>query len=244
MSLHTARGHLTEPPIAKCLNARQDWMEMQLHSTVVNGESAARGDSIPALNIVFSCKGRSWTCSPHPFLQQNGLHVILRKLPKPKVALLHAIFLLISKVADSRAPVLECSLHWVLLMAPVHSSSVPAGNEQWMCNHICTRGSSASLSTSVCLTNRSKFTIRNARQSKAPFPNSTWKLMFPGYSPGSSDREDEARLVFEQQILKCFHVHCATVRVTGTNWTHRVACAASIDNAPDRLHEISASNSF
>lgn len=60
--------------------------------------------------------------------------------------------------------------------------------------------------------------------------------------PGSSDREDEARLVCEQQILKWFHVHCVTVQVTGTSLTHSMAY--SIASTPDSQHEISASNSF
>lgn len=166
MSLHTARGHLTEPPIAKCLNARQDWMEMQLHSTVVNGKSAACGDSIPALNTRFflAVRVEAGPAAPTHSYSRMAFMASLENCPSLRwhcsMPFSSSSF---ARWPDSRAPVSECSLPWVLLMAPVHSSSMPAGSEQWMCNHICTRGASESLSTSTCLTNGSKFTIRNAR---------------------------------------------------------------------------------
>lgn len=76
---------------------------MQLHSTAMNGKSAAHRDAIPALILMFfhGYKGRRWTCSPYPFLQQNGRHGILRKSAKPNVTLFHAcaiFFLILSKV--------------------------------------------------------------------------------------------------------------------------------------------------
>lgn len=104
MLLHTARGHLMEFPIAKSLSVRQDSMEMQLHSTVMNGKSAAHGDAIPALRyscffLVVSIEDEPG--APTHSYSRMAIMAILRKLSKPKVTLFHAcaIFLLIiSKV--------------------------------------------------------------------------------------------------------------------------------------------------
>lgn len=79
------------------------------------------------------CKGRSWTCSPHPFLQQNGLHGILRKLPKPEVALLHAIFLLIiCKVAWFQSSCLGVLI--TLGVADGTSAQQQHASRQWAVN--------------------------------------------------------------------------------------------------------------
>lgn len=70
----------------------------------MNGKSAAHGDAIPALRyscFLLAMRVEDRPCSPHPFLQQNGHHGILRKFPQLKVTLFHecGIFLLIiSKV--------------------------------------------------------------------------------------------------------------------------------------------------
>lgn len=76
-------------------------MEMQLHSTVMNGKSAAHRDAIPALG--YSCFFLAVRVDDGPavLIHSYSRHGILRKLPKPKVTLFHAcaIFhLIISKV--------------------------------------------------------------------------------------------------------------------------------------------------
>lgn len=95
MPLYTACGHLMEFPIARCLNVRWGWIEMQLDSTVMNGMNAAQAWRCHCCSEILMMffpdrDGRRWTCTLHPFLQQKVHHAVIRKLPKPKVTLFHA----------------------------------------------------------------------------------------------------------------------------------------------------------
>lgn len=180
MILYMSFGHLMEFPIVRYQNVRWGWIEMQSDSTVMNGMNIAqvwRCHCWSDTHDVFSWhEGRRWTCTPHPFLQQKVHHVIIRKLPKPKVTLFHActisLFIISEMQNWSWLAWFQSSYLQMLITLDITDSTTATpysklhATVKWVMNvqsNLEERVFCKPLNFNVFHKHRSKFTIRNAR---------------------------------------------------------------------------------
>lgn len=121
-------------------------------------------------------EGRRWTCTPHPFLQQKVHHVIIRKLPKPKVTLFHActisLFIISEMQNWSWLAWFQSSYLQMLITLDITDSTTATpysklhATVKWVMNvqsNLEERVFCKPLNLNVFHKHRSKFTIRNAR---------------------------------------------------------------------------------